>query len=145
MSTLGIIIESFVERCFSDPMIGFFFRKASIARVKHFELQHATEHLGGPMTYEGRPLRIAHQSHSIMGGQFMRRLKILQEVLQEHGVPQEIQDRWLAYHETLRSEVTKDLRSQCALSVEGSHEYDSEEVGSESRSQSEVVNRCDKA
>lgn len=110
---LRAIIDDFVDRCFDDMMIGFMFQRASRERVKEFEYQHAAEQLGGPMRYKGRALRSAHARHRIQGGQFMRRLQILRETLDAHGVPTAIRDRWLAHHESLRGEITNQPGSSC--------------------------------
>jgi hemoglobin len=110
---LRAIIDDFVDRLFDDVMIGFFFRRASRERIKEMEYQHAAEHLGGPVRYEGRPLREAHATHRIMGGQFARRAKILSEVLVAHGVPEDIRTDWLAHVESLRDQITGDPGSEC--------------------------------
>lgn len=110
---LRAIIHDFVGRLFSDLMIGFFFRRASRERIEEMELQHAAEHLGGPVVYAGRPLSEAHASHRIMGGHFERRKKILSDVLVAHGVPDDIREAWLAHTESLRAEITTDSGSEC--------------------------------
>jgi len=94
-------------------MIGFFFARADRDRVKRFEYEHAAEHLGAGVPYEGRPLRIAHGAHRIMGGQFARRLQILREVFEAHGVPEDVRQRWLAAQEALRDEITGNPDSNC--------------------------------
>lgn len=110
---LRAIVDDFVDRCFEDVMIGFFFARSDRARVKRFEYEHAAEHLGAGSSYGGRPLGAAHAAHRIMGGQFDRRITILREVLEAHGVPEDIRAGWLAHHEALRDEVTTDPRGQC--------------------------------
>jgi len=110
---LRAVIDAFVDRMFDDLMIGFFFRSASRERIKEMELQHAAEHLGGPVTYGGRPLDKAHAPHRIMGGHFERRKKILDDTLREHGVSEAIRERWMAHLETLRPLITKDAGSEC--------------------------------
>jgi hemoglobin len=103
---LRAIIDDFVDRTFDDLMIGFFFRKASKARVKEFEFQHASEFLGGPVAYAGRALRSVHAHHPIMAGHFSRRLQLLRQVLAAHGVPPEIAAAWVDHNASLRDEVT---------------------------------------
>ncbi|HJL16767.1 MAG TPA: group 1 truncated hemoglobin [Sandaracinaceae bacterium LLY-WYZ-13_1] len=110
---LRAIIDDFVGRVFDDVMIGFFFRRASRERIAEMEYQHAAEHLGGPVTYRGRPLKAAHAPHRIMGGQFERRKKILSDVLVEHGVPEDVRAEWLTHVESLRGEITGDPGSEC--------------------------------
>jgi hemoglobin len=102
---LRAIIDDFIDRVFDDVLIGFFFRNASKDRVKKFEYQHASEFLGGPDVYAGRPLRALHENHPIMGGHFSRRLTILRQVLAAHGVPEDIAAAWLEHNAALRGEV----------------------------------------
>ena len=78
---LRAIIDEFVDKIVDDIMIGFFFRGIDRQRLKLLEYQHAAEHLGGPVQYEGRPLRQAHAKHRIMGGQFARRKELLRKTL----------------------------------------------------------------
>jgi hemoglobin len=112
-ATLRPLIDDFVDRCFDDMMIGFFFRKANRKRIKEFEYQHAAQWLGADVKYEGRSLAEAHARHPIMGGQFDRRLQILREVLDEHGVPAPIRDEWIAHQQSMRSQITPDPDSNC--------------------------------
>jgi len=112
-AALRAIIDDFVRRVFADAMIGFFFRNASEDRLRELEYQHAAEHLGGGVTYRGRPLRVAHGPHRIMGGHFERRQTILSDVLIAHGVDEAVRARWLAHTESLRGEITSDPGSEC--------------------------------
>jgi hemoglobin len=110
---LAAIIDEFVERMAKDIMIGFFFARVDLRRLKAKEYEHAAEHLGGPVTYSGRPLRAAHGRMRIFGGHFARRKEILRQVLVAHGVPSDIEKAWLDHVESLRAEVTADSASQC--------------------------------
>lgn len=110
---LRAIIDDFVDRIFDDVMIGFLFARASRDRVKEFEYQHAAEHLGAPVRYEGRPIAQAHARHPILGGHFDRRLTLLRETLRDHGVPDDIAQRWIDYHQSMRAQVTADPDSNC--------------------------------
>jgi hemoglobin len=110
---LRAIIDDFVDRVRKDAMIGFFFARIDLARLRELEYQHAAEHLGGPVRYEGRPLREAHAPHRIMGGQFARRREILRQTLEAHGAPPDVAARWLAHVDSLRGQVTADPGSEC--------------------------------
>jgi len=110
---LRAIIDEFVERVFADIMIGFFFRNADKQRIKDKEFEFAAAFLGGPQRYSGQPLRQAHAKHPIMGGQFARRKKILEEVLIEKGVPAPVIETWLAHTEQLRGQITGDPDGVC--------------------------------
>lgn len=111
---LRAIIDRFVDRIAEDGMIGFFFRGVDRARLKQREYELAAGHLGADLAYTGRPLDVAHARHRIMGGQFMRRLKLLRDVLDEHRVPRHIVDHWVAHTERLRPLVTRDRGSECS-------------------------------
>lgn len=110
---LRALVDAFVDRCFDDMMIGFHFRNADRARVKRFEYQHAAHFFGADVAYEGRPLARAHGPHRILGGQFMRRRKILEDTAREHGMPPDALARWLAYQDSLRGEITQQQGSGC--------------------------------
>jgi hemoglobin len=107
------VIDVFIDRVFQDPMIGFFFRSADKNRIKEMEFQLAASFLGADITYQGRPLAEVHAKHPIMGGQFMRRLQILRETLEEFEVPQEVRAAWIAHTESLRPLITGDRGSDC--------------------------------
>ena len=107
------IIDVFVDRVFDDLMIGYLFRDASRARIKEMEYQHAARLLGGPVRYEGRPLREAHAAHPIFAGHFNRRREILRLTLVEHGVPPAIVEHWIAQTEALRAQITRDSDGRC--------------------------------
>ncbi|HEY3498748.1 MAG TPA: group 1 truncated hemoglobin [Polyangiaceae bacterium] len=110
---LRAIIERFVDRIFDDTMIGYLFAAADRARIKQKEFEHAAEHLGAGVTYTGRPLDAAHRPHRIRGGQFMRRIQILRETLDEFGVPAAVRERWLTHNLSLQSLVTDDPGGVC--------------------------------
>jgi truncated hemoglobin YjbI len=107
------IVDVFIDRVFADRMIGFFFRDANRQRIKEMEYQLIAQYLGAPIVYQGRPLAEAHGKHPIMGGQFMRRMQILRETLEEFKVAPEIRDAWLAHTEKLRPLITRDSGSDC--------------------------------
>lgn len=111
---LRSIIRTFVDRMFSDPMIGYLFRKASAQRVAEKEYELAAQHLGASdVVYTGRPLGTAHAPHRILEGQFARRLHILRCTLQEAGAPPAVIEHWLAHTERLKPLVLGD-DSSCA-------------------------------
>ncbi len=110
---LRAIVNDFVDRCFDDAMIGFLFQRADRDRIKRFEYEHAAEHLGGEVHYGGRPLDQAHRPHRIFGGQFARRRQILIQTLNDHGVPEDVVEAWIAHQDSLRALITGDEGSSC--------------------------------
>jgi truncated hemoglobin YjbI len=110
---LRAIVDRFVDGQFDDVMIGFFFRNASRDRVKEKEYEFAARHLGADVHYTGRPIDEAHAGHPIMGGQFMRRLQILQDTLDSFGVPDVVREHWVEHTLRLRPLVTRDAGDRC--------------------------------
>ncbi|MCG8557828.1 MAG: group 1 truncated hemoglobin [Proteobacteria bacterium] len=112
-TALRAIIGEFIDAVFDDPMIGFFFRSADKKRIKMLELQHASELLGGPHRYRGRPLDKAHAKHPIMGGHFDRRLQLLRETLERREAPIAVIETWIEHSRALRPLITGDPDSNC--------------------------------
>jgi hemoglobin len=107
------IVDRFVDRVFEDDMIGFLFRNTDRARIKQKEYEFAAQHLGASVEYTGNPLPKAHAKHRITGGQFMRRLQILREVLTELGAPSAVCEHWVRHTESLRPLITAEAGSEC--------------------------------
>lgn len=99
------IIEDFTARVFGDVMIGFLFEGKPRKRITEMEFRFAAEHLGGPVTYNGRTMAEAHRRSPIMGGHFQRRRKILLDTLRDHGVPDDVVARWIAHVDDNRAAV----------------------------------------
>jgi len=111
--TLKQIIDTFIDRVFTDQMIGFFFRNADKRRIKEMEYQLAASFLGAGIQYQGRPLDKAHAKHPIMGGHFARRRQILKETLEFYRVAGTIQEAWLRHTDDLRPLITGQSVDEC--------------------------------
>jgi len=112
-AVLREVITDFIGRVTGDVMIGFHFRGVDRSRLIELEFEFARRHLGGQGIYTGRPLHKAHGPHRILGGQFNRRLRILDQTLQDHGVPEEVRRAWLEHNEALREQITQDGKAEC--------------------------------
>ncbi len=99
------VVDSFVDRMAADYIIGFFFDGKDLARVKQHEFEHAARALGGAVPYTGRPIPALHRPLRINGGQFRRRLALLRQQIERHGVPDDCRDTW----------ITEQLRMQAAI------------------------------
>ena len=100
------IVDRFVDRMSSDMIIGFFFAKADLSRVKQHEYEHAARALGGGEAYTGRPIVPLHRTLRINGGQFRRRLAMLRQELQAAGLPDEVITPWLDEQRALQAAMT---------------------------------------
>ena len=107
------IIDTFIDRVFTDRMIGFFFRNADKRRIKEMEYQLAASFLGAGTQYQGRPLDKAHAKHPIMGGHFARRRQILKETLEFYRVAGTIKEAWLRHTDDLRPLITGQTVDEC--------------------------------
>jgi len=107
------LIEDFYDRVFDDVMIGFFFKGKDKQHLIQLELEFVLQILGANSPYTGRPIREAHASQRIMGGQFNRRTQILRETMADHGLPAEVRRHWLRHTESLRAQVTPDASGEC--------------------------------
>ncbi len=108
------VITDFYARVFPDVMIGFMFQGKDKQRLIDKECELAATFLGSPdAKYTGRPIRTAHAHIPIFGGQFERRLQILRETMRDHAVDLEVQRVWIEHTQALRSQVTRDVGSEC--------------------------------
>lgn len=106
------VLEDFYDRVFADAMIGFMFEGKNKPRLVQKEWELAAAFLGADVAYTGRPLPEAHRI-PIAGGQFDRRLAILSETLDDHGVDPEVKRAWLAHSHSLRRQIIRDPDGAC--------------------------------
>jgi hemoglobin len=111
---LRAVIVEFYERVFADVMIGFHFAGKDKQRLIEKEYELAARMLGAShVPYTGMPMREAHAKHGILGGQFDRRRKILEDVLIAQGVDAEVREAWIEHTNAMRSQITADKGSDC--------------------------------
>ena len=111
---LRAVLRTFYDKVFDDVMIGFHFWKADKERLIDKEFEFAARMLGATdVTYTGKTIREAHAPHPILGGQFERRLVILIEAMDAHGLPDNVKEAWIAHTNSLRHLVTPNQGSGC--------------------------------
>lgn len=115
LEALQPVVDDFVDRMVADAMIGFHFAGVDAERLKQLEAQFAAVALGGALAYEGRPVRQAHRSRAISGGQFSRRREILRQVLVDHQVLPEVAQAWLAHTDRLRGAIVQGPQDRCGV------------------------------
>jgi hemoglobin len=99
------ILSSLYDRLFEDRMVGFLFEGKDKERIVELQTAFTCGFLGGPQRYEGKPLPEAHASLPLLPGHFDRRHWLLEQALQEHGVPEAVRLAWLRIDEGLRPSV----------------------------------------
>jgi hemoglobin len=111
---LRAVIVEFYDRVFADVMIGFHFAGKDKQRLIDKEYELAARMLGAShIPYTGKPMREVHAGHAILGGQFDRRRKILEDVLIAQGVDAEVRETWIAHTNAMRAQITPDKDSNC--------------------------------
>lgn len=102
-------IRDLYDRMFSDMLIGFFFDGKDKERLIKSQMAYLSAHLGDRAgTYAGPSIRRAHESLAILPGHFDRRHHLLREVLKVHDVPNDVQEAWLAFDQSLRPFVIRE-------------------------------------
>ncbi|MBA2664996.1 MAG: group 1 truncated hemoglobin [Bradymonadaceae bacterium] len=102
------LMTRFYDRLFADMMIGFFFTGLDKAHLVDSQISYIRARLGGSRTsYEGPPIRKAHQHLPILVGHFDRRHQILKEVLTEYQLADHVRDAWLGLDASLRDLIVR--------------------------------------
>lgn len=107
------VLADFYDRVFADVMIGHLFRDADKTRLVEKECELTLAALGAAVAYTGRPIDEVHRRLPIMGGQFMRRRKLLADAIDRAGLPADVREAWLAHTDRLRPLVTPDRGEEC--------------------------------
>lgn len=110
---LRAVLSDFYDRVFADTMIGFLFWEKDKALLIQREWEFTARLLGADVPYTGRPIQKAHAHSPILGGHFARRLKILQDMMEKHAVPESVRTAWVEHTLALRPQVTRDSSAEC--------------------------------
>jgi truncated hemoglobin YjbI len=106
-TALRAVLRTLYDRLFEDRMVGFLFAGKDKERLIELQLWFTAGFLGGPKKYEGRGVIEAHAELPILPGHFDRRHLMLEQVLEEHGVPRRVREEWLRVDAGLRGSVLK--------------------------------------
>jgi hemoglobin len=99
------VIRALYERLFTDPIVGFLFEGKDKENIVAQQVVFTCAFLGAPYRYEGKPMPEAHAALPLLPGHFDRRHRLLEQVLEEQGVPEEMKRTWLRIDEGLRTSV----------------------------------------
>lgn len=90
---VSAVVDALYARLTVDPQVGRYFEDISLPEQKRHMILMLTKVLGGPDTYDGRPLDVAHQPLGISDPDYDRVGETLMGILGEVGVPDDIQGR----------------------------------------------------
>lgn len=99
--------RALVERSADDPQIGHFFAEVDLVNLADRLAEHMCVELQGPCTYTGMPMPEAHFALDIRESDFNRMVELLQDVMDERGLPQSAQNTLLARLAETRHEVIR--------------------------------------
>jgi truncated hemoglobin YjbI len=110
---MALILRQFYDEAFEDPMIGhFFFGKDKEALIQK-QLDFTSQLLGGPPNrYLGQPIPTVHRPLGIRKVHFMRRQRILNEILEKEGLSSDLRRAWLMKEEAL-APIIINQKGQC--------------------------------
>lgn len=99
------VVNRFYDRVINDEQLGKFFEKASVDRIKSMQRQLFSVALGGPLSYQGRPLDEVHKGMGITRDDLSLYIEHLVETLQELEVAPESASQFVARIATYADEV----------------------------------------
>jgi hemoglobin len=102
---VSAVVDSLYARLTVDPLVGHYFEHISLPDQKRHMILMLTKVLGGPDTYDGRPLDVAHQPLGISDADYDRVGETLMGILGELSVPDDIQGRVVEVLGAVRPQV----------------------------------------
>lgn len=99
------VVDALYASLTVDPLVGHYFEDISLPDQKRHMVMMLTKVLGGPDTYDGRPLDEAHQPLGISDADYDRVGETLMGILGDAGVPDDIQGRVVEVLGAVRPQV----------------------------------------
>jgi hemoglobin len=100
------ILRDFYRRMAADTMIGFFFADKDTDSIADRQRAFLMRAMGAAPSYAGLAPADAHGAlPPILAGHFDRRLRILEETLRAHSVPEEDIRTWVGFESAFRSQI----------------------------------------
>ncbi|MGL5908649.1 MAG: group I truncated hemoglobin [Phycicoccus sp.] len=90
---LTAVVDDFYRRVVADDQLAHYFTETSMPTLRRHQTLMLTKVLGGPDTYDGRPLDEAHAGMGIDDADYDRVGTHLTTCLAEAGVPEDILGR----------------------------------------------------
>jgi hemoglobin len=82
------VVDTFVANVAADARINAFFRGVDIPNLKRLLVEQICQTAGGPCSYSGRPMRVAHAGMNISNAQFDALVQDLVRALDTFRVPE---------------------------------------------------------
>jgi truncated hemoglobin YjbI len=102
------ILKAFYHRMAEDILIGYFFTGKDLDHIALQQKSFLMKAMGATRSYQGKAPAQAHeQLPMILAGHFDRRLRILEDILREHGVSEKDIQLWVSFENTFREKIVK--------------------------------------
>ncbi|MPN12999.1 hypothetical protein SDC9_160319 [bioreactor metagenome] len=95
---------------YADPKLASFFDGVTMGRAIDKQYSFMKQCISGEKVYMGHRPRNAHHWMIITHEVFDHRQSLMVQTLVEHGVSQELIERWTAYEEYFRPDIVKEYR-----------------------------------
>lgn len=93
---ISAVVDRFYQLVLGDDRLRGYFDGTEMVRLKRHQVALVSQVMGGPVGYEGRELRAAHEGMNISDGDFAAVAGHLVTALTEAGVDRDIIDRVVA-------------------------------------------------
>jgi hemoglobin len=90
------VMDDFVPRLFADPRTAPFFKTANREHLTEQLTDQLCQQAGGPCTYAGVPMKLAHEDMDIGRRDFNALVEILQQAMDAKAIPFGAQNAMLA-------------------------------------------------
>lgn len=108
---LFAILKDFYDLMAKDVLIGFFFDGKNTAAIAKQQGQFLLQAMGVSSTYQGKIPTNAHlELAPILTGHFDRRLVLLRETLEKHGLCEEDIRTWINFENLFRDVVVNEKK-----------------------------------
>ena len=106
--SLRLILRDFYQAMSHDILIGFFFTGKDLNLIAETQMSFLMRAMGAAASCSGLPPAKAHLKLApILSGHFDRRLRILEQILQAHGVSTEDIRSWIAFENAFREGIVQ--------------------------------------
>lgn len=99
------VVDQTVTMATQDPRIEAIFAASDLVRLRRTLSEQLCFLLGGPCTYSGRDMESVHRDHGITTQEFNALVEIMQDAMDEQGVPYWAQNKLLAQLAPMHREV----------------------------------------
>ncbi len=105
-SRLFALLEDFYREMAGDVLIGFFFDGKDLTHIAQKQGEFLLRAMGSRPTYAGKPPATAHLAMPpILAGHFDRRLRLLEQTLERHGVSPAGRAAWIEFESLFRESI----------------------------------------